>query len=219
MPRSVQPVVHKETVQPEVVHTTVPIHETHHASTQHHGTSVLPMKNLSEFGTSGHQGSRHEEYEGVPRSYNKDMQQEQTDADINPLQKGVDGPGSHHTGGTTLSGNEPFTDDGHMIKGQGGSAGGYGTHGTPSTGYSGQDANGSSGLRSGEQGYGNSNSNVSSNIANGKFGDFEGRDNTQGLGTNHNDASNTTTGKKASLMDKLNPKVDSNGDGKAGFMK
>ena len=29
----------------------------------------------------------------------------------------------------------------------------------------------------------------------------------------------TTTTKKPSLMDKLNPKVDANGDGKAGFMK
>lgn len=27
------------------------------------------------------------------------------------------------------------------------------------------------------------------------------------------------TTKKASLMDKINPKIDSNGDGKAGFMK
>lgn len=31
--------------------------------------------------------------------------------------------------------------------------------------------------------------------------------------------SNTATGTKPSLMDKLNPKVDANGDGKAGFMK
>ena len=45
------------------------------------------------------------------------------------------------------------------------------------------------GTQSGEQGYGNS-------------GD-----------------SSATTGSKPSLMDKLNPKVDANGDGKAGFMK
>ena len=36
--------------------------------------------------------------------------------------------------------------------------------------------------------------------------------------TGHHD-STTGTQKKPSLMDKLNPKVDSNGDGKAGFMK
>lgn len=104
----------------------------------------------------------------------------------------VDGPDSHHTGGTALSGTEPFRDDGHMAQpGQGGSAGGYGTQGTPSSGYDSQNtgAAGSSGMRSGEQDYGNSG------------------------------ASNTATGKKPSLMDKLNPKVDSDGDGKAGFMK
>ena len=32
-------------------------------------------------------------------------------------------------------------------------------------------------------------------------------------------ATDSTTHKKPSLMDKLNPKVDANGDGKAGFMK
>lgn len=84
---SVQPVVHKETVQPEVVHTTVPIHEVHHADTQHHGTSVLPMKSLGEVGNLD-QGRRHEEYDGVPRPYNKDLQQDQTDADQNPFKKG-----------------------------------------------------------------------------------------------------------------------------------
>jgi len=36
------------------------------------------------------------------------------------------------------------------------------------------------------------------------------------LSSGHHDS---TTGHKPSLMDKLNPKVDANGDGKAGFMK
>ncbi len=219
------------------------------------------MKNLSEFGNPSTTGTRHEEYDGVPRSYNKAMQQEQTDADINPYNKGVDGPTSHHTGGTELSGTEPFRDDGHMVHGKGASAGGYGTEGTPSTGYSGRDtgltgqqsgmsgretgmtgqqsgmsgretgmtgqqsgmsgretgmtgqqsgttgASGTDGLPSGtSQGYGNSGTSGMGS----KFGDMEGRDNT---------SSGTSTGKKPSLMDKLNPKIDSNGDGKAGFMK
>ena len=196
------------------------------------------MKNLSEFGNPSTTGTRHEEYDGVPRSYNKAMQQEQTDADINPYNKGVDGPTSHHTGGTELSGTEPFRDDGHMVHGKGASAGGYGTEGTPSTGYSGRDtgltgqqsgmsgretgmtgqqsgttgASGTDGLPSGtSQGYGNSGTSGMGS----KFGDMEGRDNT----SYDNSSSGTSTGKKPSLMDKLNPKVDSNGDGKAGFMK
>jgi hypothetical protein len=39
--------------------------------------------------------------------------------------------------------------------------------------------------------------------------------------SNYNDSSigSTTSAKKPSLMDKLNPKKDADGDGKAGFMK
>lgn len=75
---TVQPVIHKETVQPEVVHTTVPVHETHHAPAQHHGMSALPMKTLDEFTRSGGMvgGSKshvHEEYAGAPRPYNEKL--------------------------------------------------------------------------------------------------------------------------------------------------
>lgn len=80
---TVQPIIHKETVAPEVVHTTVPIHETHHAGAQHHGISALPMKTMDEFRSGGGEqmlgGEREgmvarEQYEGKPRPYNKDLQ-------------------------------------------------------------------------------------------------------------------------------------------------
>jgi len=72
---TVVPIINKETIRPEVVHTTVPIHETHIAAAQHHGLSALPMKTLEEFTAAGGilQGgkhSTHEEYEGAPRPYN-----------------------------------------------------------------------------------------------------------------------------------------------------
>jgi hypothetical protein len=85
---NVQPVVHKETIQPEVVHTTVPIHEVHRADAEHHGTSVLPMKNMEDFTagggilTGGGQKA-HETYEGDPKPYNTAMQMDRTDADVN----------------------------------------------------------------------------------------------------------------------------------------
>ncbi|RMD44514.1 hypothetical protein DV735_g678, partial [Chaetothyriales sp. CBS 134920] len=47
------PVIEKETIQPEVVHTTIPVHETHQAAAQHHGTSALPTKTLDEFNRAG----------------------------------------------------------------------------------------------------------------------------------------------------------------------
>lgn len=80
--------MHKETVQPEVVHTTVPIHELHRAEAEHHGTSVLPVKKMEEFTAGG--GSltggghkAHETYQGDPRAYNSSMQMDRTDADVN----------------------------------------------------------------------------------------------------------------------------------------
>merc|ERR1711964_943726 len=40
-----------------------------------------------------------------------------------------------------------------------------------------------------------------------------------GLGSSTSHSSSNTTGAKPGLMDKLNPKKDADGDGKAGFMK
>lgn len=75
----VQPVIEKETVAPKVVHTTVPVHETHHATAAHHGTKVLPPKTMEEF--TGGQGSleshgldKTREYEGCPTFDRKDLE-------------------------------------------------------------------------------------------------------------------------------------------------
>ncbi|KAL7944724.1 hypothetical protein V8C42DRAFT_353559 [Trichoderma barbatum] len=75
----VQPVIQKEIVAPEVVHTTVPVHETHHATPVHHGTKVLPPKTLNEF--TGERGSLQgkgshttDEFEGCPTFDQKDLQ-------------------------------------------------------------------------------------------------------------------------------------------------
>ncbi|RMZ92218.1 hypothetical protein DV736_g534, partial [Chaetothyriales sp. CBS 134916] len=75
---TVVPVIQKETIQPEVVHTTVPVHETHHTASQHHGISALPTKTLDEFNRAGGSlaGSKehaHEEYDGPPCQYNENL--------------------------------------------------------------------------------------------------------------------------------------------------
>eukprot|EP00262_Sarcandra_glabra_P013348 TRINITY_DN3678_c0_g1_i1.p1 TRINITY_DN3678_c0_g1~~TRINITY_DN3678_c0_g1_i1.p1 ORF type:complete len:306 (+),score=26.89 TRINITY_DN3678_c0_g1_i1:88-918(+) len=142
---TVQPVVHKETIQPEVVHTTVPIHEVHHASAEHHGMSALPMKTLDEFTRSGGaltgtERHTHEEYEGAPRPYNDKL--------ATTIDKVLPG---HHSSNTT---------------------------GTNTTiGDSTQRQRPDSGIA--------------------------------GVGTEH---------QKPSLMDKLNPRVDADRDGKKGIM-
>ncbi|RYP61651.1 hypothetical protein DL769_007612 [Monosporascus sp. CRB-8-3] len=69
---TIQPVVEKETVQPTVVHTTVPIHETHHNTAQHHSTSVLPTVSMDEFkkqgGSLGGREERFDAFEGEPKN-------------------------------------------------------------------------------------------------------------------------------------------------------
>ncbi|KAF2202120.1 hypothetical protein GQ43DRAFT_369834 [Delitschia confertaspora ATCC 74209] len=62
---TIQPVIEKETVQPTVVHTTVPIHETHHQAAKHHGATELPPVTMDEFKQKGGVlGGREEHYDG-----------------------------------------------------------------------------------------------------------------------------------------------------------
>lgn len=130
---TIQPIVQKEVIQPNVVHTTVPIHEVHHHKATHHDTTALPAMTMDQFkakdGVLTGREERYDEFEGVP--------------------KGI--------GGST--------------------AGGLGA------------AHGS------------------------EHGAVRGSEHGAVRGSEHK------TSHKPSLMDKLNPKVDSNGDGKAGFMK
>jgi hypothetical protein len=49
----IQPVVHKEIVEPHVVHTTVPVHETHYVEAKHHTASTLPPIDMSDFKKQG----------------------------------------------------------------------------------------------------------------------------------------------------------------------
>ncbi|KAI1341733.1 hypothetical protein F5Y15DRAFT_345995 [Xylariaceae sp. FL0016] len=46
---TVQPVIHEEVIQPQVVHTTKPIHETHHVASKHHPTTTRAPISLEEF--------------------------------------------------------------------------------------------------------------------------------------------------------------------------
>ena len=62
----------KETIQPSVVHTTVPIHEVHQNEAKHHAASALPAVSMADFKKQG--GSltgreeRYDGFEGEPRA-------------------------------------------------------------------------------------------------------------------------------------------------------
>jgi len=69
---TIQPVVQRETIQPTVIHTTVPIHEVHHNAAQVHSTSALPAVSMADFKKQGGVLTGREErfdgFEGEPRS-------------------------------------------------------------------------------------------------------------------------------------------------------
>lgn len=150
----IQPVVQKETIQPTVTHTTVPVHEVHHNAAQHHSASKLPAMTMDEFKSQGGslagREARHDGFAGEPRAV----------------------AGASGTTGSSTTGSHSATTGSHSA-----------THGT--TGASGVGATGA------------------------------------GVGSTATGSSATgtsSTGTKPSLGQKLNPKVDADGDGKAGFM-
>jgi len=183
---SIQPIIQKETVQPSVVHTTVPVHEVHQNEAKHHTATQLPAVSMDQFRNQG--GSLH-------------GREERTDA---------------------FNG-EPRT--------VGGTIGGDGAKGTTSltqkNGASGVGNSGALGSREQGLGHGATGHNHNGNTGNlgsgstndGAYGNNAGLTGSQGhgRGTDGNGV-NDVTGKKPSLMDRLNPMKDADGDGKKGVM-
>lgn len=69
---TIQPVVQKETILPQVIHTTVPVHEVHHNPPQHHSASALPAVSMADFKKQGGvltgREERYDGFEGEPRA-------------------------------------------------------------------------------------------------------------------------------------------------------
>lgn len=68
----IQPVVQKETIQPSVIHHTIPIHEVHQNEAKHHTVTQLPTVTMDEFKRQGGYLTGREEhtdsFEGEPKS-------------------------------------------------------------------------------------------------------------------------------------------------------
>ena len=91
----------KKTHIPETVHTTVPIHETHHMAPTHHETTTLPAKTLEEFTATGGRGTLKGretetlfEHEGAPTRMGENFSYGD-----NMLQEGSTGGGMTGAGG------------------------------------------------------------------------------------------------------------------------
>ncbi|KAK4696136.1 hypothetical protein P7C71_g1734, partial [Lecanoromycetidae sp. Uapishka_2] len=167
---TIQPIVNKETIQPSVVHTTVPIHEVHQHEAKHHAASALPAVSMADFKKQG--GSltgreeRYDGFEGEPRA--------------------VGGALGGHSSGSGLGGTSSGS-------GLGGNSSGSGLDSRVDS-----DLDGSRGGRSG--------AGTTGGYGSGPAGDSY-------------DTTGSTGTKKPSMMDKLNPMKDSDGDGRRGIGK
>jgi hypothetical protein len=191
---TIQPVIEKEVIQPNVVHTTVPIHEVHHNKATVHETTALPTMTIDEFkhkgGVLSGREERYDEFEGVPKNIGGG-----TAGGFGHIRDGH----SSHTGHSTTAGphdsNLANRADPRVDSDRSGA--GYGT--------------GNTGRHVGTDGA------IGSNTTGTDLPKALTEDKSR---ANHLDSGHhsSSTG-KPSLMDKLNPKKDTDGDGKRGIME
>ncbi|KAJ1326057.1 hypothetical protein MN608_09260 [Microdochium nivale] len=208
---TVQPVIQRETIQPTVVHTTIPIHETHHKKAEHHGTTALPAISMDEFkskgGAFGHETKPHEHhyrYEGEPTEGGKIATGARGGLVGAAAGAGAGRRRRHHkrTASNSSYSSSDFDDtDNKSYSTAHGTTTGH-TSTVPGTGIGGAGA--MAGTSAGMNAVPRSEKSV-----------------VHAGGPAHDAAGHPVGGvhKKASLLDKINPLKDSDGDGKKGFMK
>lgn len=243
---TIQPVVHKETIQPNVVHTTVPIHEVHHNKATHHESTALPAMTMDEFKNKG--GSlhgreeRYDEFEGVPKNIgggtaggfgavrdvhggNVGGSEHHRHGDYNdaPNHRGVAAGAATGTAGPHGS-NLANKADPRVDSDRDGRSGMHGTTGTAGAAGLGSATHGTTGSHVGTDGaIGNSHAkaDTSSSLHDSELPKALTEDKSRfnpSTGHGHHDSNTSSSHKKPGLMDKLNPKKDTDGDGKAGIM-
>jgi len=201
---NIQPVIQKETIQPSVVHTTIPVHEVHENEAKHHTASALPAMTMEDFKRQGgHLSGREErrdEFQGEPKTVGSTLGGRGADGTTSLTHPEGHSSSTHSGSHNPLSSNSNTTHSGVRDGGINSSS----TH---------------SGIRDGGV-----NSSRDTGLAgststghNGSYGTSNGG--THGTTGGHSVTGNETEHKKPGLLAKLNPMVDSNGDGKAGFMK
>lgn len=135
--------VQKETIQPSVVHTTVPVHEIHTNEAKHHAASALPAVSMADFKKQGGSLSGREErydgFEGEPRAVGSALGGGSSTTGTSSYDNtGLDSHRGHHSTGTGLDSSHGVT--GHHGTGAGldssrGTTGGSGYGNTGSSGY------------------------------------------------------------------------------------
>ncbi|KAK5171755.1 uncharacterized protein LTR77_003391 [Saxophila tyrrhenica] len=191
---TIQPVVQKQTVEPHVMHTTVPVHEVHHNESKHHASSALPAVSMDDFKKSGGaltgRDERHDRFDGCP-----------------PEQ--ISGNTGGHSSSTTSSAVPPTT----------GSSTSRDLNGTTSNSSS-MAPNTITDTKSSSSG-GPFNSHKHDPSLSQSTSNSSGHQHPTpaSYGNDmHTENTSSTSQSKPSMMDKLNPKMDADGDGKSGMM-
>jgi len=225
---TIQPVVNKEVIQPNVVHTTVPIHEVHHNKATHHGTTALPTMTMDEFkhkgGSLSGREERYDEFQGVPKNIGSGT--------AGGFGQTRDVHGGHSTGTSSHRHGDHADTPNHAGLATGAAAGTAAgmtsshNHQNDPTGPHDSHLANKADPRVDSDRVGTAGNNVGAGgHGSGQYGSStsHGHTGTDGAighhdSATHHDSHNTSTHKKSSLMDKLNPKKDTDGDGKAGIM-
>jgi len=188
---TIQPVVQKETIQPNVVHTTVPIHEVHHNKATHHDTTALPAMTMSEFTSKGGALSGREERYDAFDGVPKNVAAG-TAGGFGVIRDGEGHRDHKHVEGTARHGDFENTVS-HGSHEHGDRT--HGTHGLQHNDFKRDDVH---------------------HTEKDRFPDALTEDRSKA--DLHNTSTHESSKGKPGLMDKLNPKVDADGDGKRGFM-
>ncbi|KAL6708465.1 hypothetical protein ACN47E_002728 [Coniothyrium glycines] len=205
---TIQPVIQKETIQPSVIHTTVPIHEVHHNKATHHETTALPAMTMDQFKAKGGalhgREERYDEFEGVPKNIGGVAGLASKTGSTEHARHGdfEGAPGHRNAAGLQRRGSDSSlsTSDeekpGHRIKRRT-KRNRLGAAGKPSNPLD---------------------RNNDGRVDNRDLKDSSRSQDIGATGTTHGSTTTHDTQKKPSLMDKLNPKKDADHDGKAGFL-
>jgi len=203
---NIQPVIQKEVIQPHVVHNTIPVHEVHQNEPKHHTATQLPAVSMSEFrAQGGHLDGREERtdgFKGEPKAVGGTLGGKGAHGTTSLTENDSSRHGHHHGGLETNHGRD------HIVGNSGNTTGtGNGLNDGISRSH-GNDHLSSTGRGTGDELESTGRGGVGNMGHTGSSTGISG-----GAGT-----TTSSTGKKPSLLDRLNPMKDTDNDGKKGIM-
>ncbi|KAF7194597.1 hypothetical protein HII31_04103 [Pseudocercospora fuligena] len=206
---TIQPVVNKQTIEPHVVHTTVPIHEVHHNAAEHHATSQLPAVSMADYKKQGGaltgRDERSDAFDGCPKPIGGSSD------DVHKAGAGITSHGNHSHGTSGVTGSNGVSSRETTGAGVGsGVAAGGAAAGADKLAHNGvHNTTSNDGTHGGYSG--NRYKDLPDSIT--------GRDSAAATsGGTGGVAATGEKNSKPSLIDRLNPMKDTDGDGKKGIM-